>query len=110
MPTVELQKSVPPLKRLIIMVISLNRAQETNFLFVQVVYLENINLILAFIVNIISQPVEHLNISSAYIVCSNTEMHVLLYTTVNVYTAISYPIGYLSGSVDRIREFITFIF
>ena len=37
MPTGESQKSVPPLKRLIIMVISLNRAQETNFSFVQVV-------------------------------------------------------------------------
>ena len=76
------------------------------------IYLENINLILAFIINIISQPVEHQNISSASIVCSNTEMHVILYTTVNVYTPImfSYPIGYLSGSADRTREFITFIF
>ena len=32
------------------------------------VYLENINLILAFIINIISQPIEVLNISSAFIV------------------------------------------
>ena len=32
------------------------------------IYLENINLILAFIINIISQPIEHLNISSAFIV------------------------------------------
>ena len=32
------------------------------------VYLENINLILAFIINIISQPIEHLDISSAFIV------------------------------------------
>ena len=32
------------------------------------VYLENINLILAFIINIISQPIELLNISSAFIV------------------------------------------
>ena len=31
-------------------------------------YLENINLILAFIINIISQPIEHLNITSALIV------------------------------------------
>ena len=31
-------------------------------------YLENINLILAFIINIISQPIELLNISSAFIV------------------------------------------
>ena len=77
-----------------------------------VLYLENINLILAFIINIISQLVEHLNISSASIVCSNTEMHVILYTTVNVNTAImiSYPIGYLSGSVDRTCDYITFIF
>ena len=76
------------------------------------IYLENINLILAFIINIISQPIEHLNISSASIVCSNTEMHVILYSTVNVYTAImiSYLIGYLSGSVDRTREYIAFIF
>ena len=33
-----------------------------------IVYLENINLILAFIINIISQPIELLNISSAFIV------------------------------------------
>ena len=33
-----------------------------------VIYLENINLILAFIINIISQPIELLNISSAFIV------------------------------------------
>ena len=32
------------------------------------IYLENINLILAFIINIISQPNELLNISSAFIV------------------------------------------
>ena len=32
------------------------------------VYLENINLILGFIINIISQPIEFLNISSALIV------------------------------------------
>ena len=31
-------------------------------------YLENINLILAFIINIISQPIELLNISSSFIV------------------------------------------
>ena len=82
-----------------------------NFCYL-LVYLENINLILAFIINIISQSVGHLNISSASIVCSNTEMHVILYTTVNVYTAIiiSYSLGYLSGSVDRTREFITFLF
>ena len=30
-------------------------------------YLENINLILAFIIYIISQPIEHLNMSSAFI-------------------------------------------
>ena len=76
------------------------------------VYLENINLILAFIINIISQPIEHLNISSAFIVCSNMEMHVIPYNTVNVYTAImiNCPIGYLSGSVGRTCEYITFIF
>ena len=32
------------------------------------VYLENINLILGFIINIISQPIELLNISSAFVV------------------------------------------
>ena len=32
------------------------------------IYLENINLILAFIINIFSQPIELLNISSAFIV------------------------------------------
>ena len=76
------------------------------------IFIENINLILAFIINIISQSIEHLNISSALIVCSNTEMHVILYSTVNVYTAImiNCPIGYLSGLVGRIHEYITFIF
>ena len=76
------------------------------------IYLENINLILAFIINSISQPNEHLNISLAFIVCSNTEMHMILYVTVNVYTAImiSYPIRYLSGSGDRIRELSNFYF
>ena len=71
------------------------------------IYLENINLILAFIINIISQPIEHLNVALAFIVCSDTEMHVILYSTVNVYTAImiNCPIGYLSGSVDRTREY-----
>ena len=75
-------------------------------------FLENINLILAFIINIISQPIEHLNISSAFIVCSYTEMHVMLYSTVNVYIAImiNCSIGYLNGSVGRTREYITFIF
>ena len=33
-----------------------------------VVYLENSNLTLDFIINLISQPIEHLNISSAFIV------------------------------------------
>ena len=75
-------------------------------------FLENINLILTFIINIISQPIEHLNIYSAFIVCSYTEMHVKLYSTVNLYTAImiNCSIGYLSGSVGRTRESITFIF
>ena len=53
-----------------------------------VIYLENINLTLAFIIYIISQPIEHLNIYSVFIVCSNTEMHVILYGIVNVYSAI----------------------
>ena len=50
--------------------------------------------------------------SSAFIVCSNTEMHVVRNSTVNVYTAImiNCPIGYLSGSVGRTREYVTFIF
>ena len=74
-------------------------------------YLENINLILAFTINIISQQIEHLNISSGFIVCSNTEMHMILYSTVNVYSTImiNYPIGYLSGSVDRTCEYIPII-
>ena len=37
-------------------------------IFAALVYLENINRILPFIINIISQPIEHLNISSAFIV------------------------------------------
>ena len=67
------------------------------------IYLENINLILAFIINIISQSIEHLNISSAFIVNVRDTY---------VYTAImiNCPIGYLSGSVGRTREYITFIF
>ena len=77
-----------------------------------VIFLENINLILAFIINIISQLIEHLNISLAFIVWSHTEMHVILYSTVNVYTTImiNYPIGYLTGSVDRTSDYITFLF
>ena len=46
---------------------------------IQFVYLENINLILAFIINKISQLNEHPNISSAFILCHNTEMRVILY-------------------------------
>ena len=41
-----------------------------------------------FIINIISQPIEHLNISSAFFFCSNTEMHVILYSTVNIHSAL----------------------
>ena len=52
------------------------------------VYLENINLILAFIINIISQPIELLNISWAFIVDTNTERHVILFNTIDIYTAI----------------------
>ena len=52
------------------------------------IFLEDINLILAITINIISQPIEYLNISSVYIVCSNSEMQVIPYSTVNVYTAI----------------------
>ena len=55
---------------------------------VYVIYLENINLILAFIINIISQPIELLNISSAFIVYTNTEMHMILFNTIDIYTAI----------------------
>ena len=50
-----------------------------------VVFLENINMILAFIINIISQPIEHLNISSAFIVGF---IRKCTCSTVNVYTAI----------------------
>ena len=41
-------------------------------------YLYYINLILAFIITIISQLIEHVIISSAVIVHTNTEMHVVL--------------------------------
>ena len=37
-------------------------------LLLKTAYLKNINLILAFIINIIAQPIVHLNISSAFIV------------------------------------------
>ena len=69
---------------------------------VETLLLKNINLILAFIINIISQPIEHLNISSAFIVYTNTEMHVVLYKTIAVYTAIMIS---LSGSVGRTCEY-----
>ena len=43
---------------------------------IYVSFFENIDLILAFIIDIISQPIEHLNISLVFILCSNTEMQV----------------------------------
>ena len=75
-------------------------------------YLENINLILAFIIDIISQPNELLNISSA-----NTEKHVLLFNTIYIYVYIyrynallATMISCLRGSVGRTREYCTLIF
>ena len=53
-----------------------------------ILLLENINLILAFIITTISKPIKHLNISPAFIVYTNTEIHVVLYNTIDVYTAI----------------------
>ena len=52
--------------------------------------IEIINLILAFIINMISQPIEHLNISSALIVYTSTGMTMVLDNTidVHVYTAV----------------------
>ena len=44
------------------------RENVCNIELLQIVYLENINLVLAFIINIISQLIELLNISSAFIV------------------------------------------
>ena len=52
------------------------------------ILLKNINLILAFIINIISKLIEHLDISPASTVRTNTEMHMVLYITIEVYTAI----------------------
>ena len=43
---------------------------------------------LAFIINIILQPIEHLIISLVFIVYTKTEMHVVLYNTIAVYIAI----------------------
>ena len=54
----------------------------------EVIYLENINLILAFIINIISQPIEHLNISSAFIVRLIRKCTWYFFNTIDVYTAI----------------------
>ena len=74
-----------------------------------VVYLENINLILAFIINIISQPIEHLNITSAF----NTEMHMVLFNTIDIYIyryKAQLAISCLGGSVGRTREYCTHIF
>ena len=48
----------------------------------------NINMILAFIINIISQLIEHLNISPAFIVRSKTKKHVVLYIAIDEYTTI----------------------
>ena len=42
----------------------------------RLVLLENIDLALALIINIISQLIEHLNISSVFIAYINTKMHV----------------------------------
>ena len=42
------------------------RGGANPFSAIRVLYLENINLILAFIINIISQPIELLNIASAF--------------------------------------------
>ena len=50
--------------------------------------IEIINLILAFIINMISQPIEHLNISSALIVYTSTGMTMVLNNTIDVYTAV----------------------
>ena len=47
-----------------------------------------INLILAFTIKIISHVIEYLNMSTASIVRIYTEMHVVLYVTIDVYTAI----------------------
>ena len=76
------------------------------------VYLENINLILAFIINIISQPIEHLNISSAFIVrlirkCTwYTFQHNRCIYRYKAQLATSC----LGGSVGRTREYCTLIF
>ena len=45
-----------------------NTGSHTHTKITHKLYLENINLILAFIINIISQPIELLNISSTFIV------------------------------------------
>ena len=50
--------------------------------------IEIINLILAFIINMISQPIEHLNLSSALIVYTSTGMTMVLNNTIDVYTAV----------------------
>ena len=63
-----------------------------------------INLSLDFIINIISQPIEHLKISSAFIIYAITEMHVFFF----IYTAIminyQLAISCLGNSVGRKRE------
>ena len=51
-------------------------------------YSKILNLILAFIINIISHLIEHLNVSPAFIVSKNKEMHAVLYITTDVYIAI----------------------
>ena len=56
----------------------------------------NINLILAFIINIISQLIEHLNISPTFILHTNMEMHVVLYIAIVVDTFTEIMNNYLS--------------
>ena len=43
---------------------------------------------MALIINIISQLIEHLNISPAFIACTNTEVHVVIYITIDILIAI----------------------
>ena len=52
------------------------------------IYLENINLILAFIINIISQPIELLIYIFGVHRITNTDMHVVLFNSIDKYTAI----------------------
>ena len=85
-----------------------SKIKRVTLIKIQVLYLENINLILAFIINLISQPIEHLNISSAFIVKLIRKCTWYFLTQWSLHTALTFSC--LGGSVGMIREYCTLLF